>query len=65
MLRTRRSQLTDSRGDTAWSCLTHAEQALIDARGVFLATQDPNGLTAHLTRKWRATHPNRRQTDHG
>jgi hypothetical protein len=58
-------KLTDSWGDTAWSCLTHAEEALLDARGVFLATKDSEGLAAYMARKWRATHPDRRRGDRG
>jgi hypothetical protein len=62
-------KLTDSWGDTAWSCLPHADEALVDARGVFLATKDLDGLAAYLTRRWRtgrsqpSNPPIRRRTD--
>jgi hypothetical protein len=49
-------KLTDSWGDTAWSCLNHADEALLSARGVFLATEDRDGLAAYRTRKWRTGH---------
>jgi hypothetical protein len=49
-------KLTDSWGDTAWSCLNHAEDALLAARGVFLATKDTDGLDAYLTRRRRSGH---------
>jgi catechol 2,3-dioxygenase-like lactoylglutathione lyase family enzyme len=48
-------KLTDSWGDTAWSCLEHAEEALFAARGVYLASEDAEGLAAYLTRR-RAAH---------
>ena len=57
-------KLTDSWGDTAWSCLRHAEQALLAARGVFLAGKDPEGLTAYMARMSRAIHPDPRKTNH-
>ena len=62
-------KLTDAWGDTAWSCLNHAEEALLAARGVFLATKDLDGVAAYLTRRWRAGRslppnpPIRRRTD--
>lgn len=44
-------KLTDSWGDSAWACLRHAEEALYGARGVYLATEDPDGLRAYLSRR--------------
>ena len=44
-------KLTDSWGDSAWACLRHAEEALYGARGVYLATEDPDGLRAYLARR--------------
>lgn len=41
-------KLTDSWGDNAWSCLRHAEEAVLAARGVFLATEDSQGLGQFL-----------------
>ena len=43
-------KLTDSWGDSAWSCLSHAEEALLAARGIFMATQDAEGLAAYRRR---------------
>jgi hypothetical protein len=37
-------KLADTWGDTVWGCLTHAEEALIDARSAFIATEDGLGL---------------------
>ena len=45
-------KLTDSWGDSAWSCLRHADELLVSARGVFLANQEPDGLASFLAR-WR------------
>jgi hypothetical protein len=44
-------KLADSWGTTVWSCLTHAEEALINARGAFIATEDAHGLGPWLS--WR------------
>jgi catechol 2,3-dioxygenase-like lactoylglutathione lyase family enzyme len=44
-------KLTDSWGDSAWACLHHAEEALYGARGVYLATEDPDGLKPYLSRR--------------
>ena len=41
-------KLADSWGETAWACLTHADETLIGARGAFLATQDDQGLQQFL-----------------
>ncbi|MEV5632505.1 VOC family protein [Micromonospora tulbaghiae] len=41
-------KLADSWGDTAWGCLTHADETLVNARGAFLATEDGTGLAAYL-----------------
>ncbi|WBC07885.1 VOC family protein [Micromonospora sp. WMMA1947] len=41
-------KLADSWGDTAWGCLTHADETLVNARGAFLATEDATGLAAYL-----------------
>jgi hypothetical protein len=37
-------KLADSWGTTVWSCLTHADEALIQARGAFIAAEDAQGL---------------------
>ncbi|MBO4141862.1 VOC family protein [Micromonospora tulbaghiae] len=41
-------KLADSWGDTVWGCLTHADEALVNARGAFLATEDSTGIAAYL-----------------
>lgn len=37
-------KLADPWGETVWACLTHADEALIDARSAFIATEDGRGL---------------------
>ncbi len=37
-------KLADPWGETVWACLTHADEALIDARSAFIATEDGQGL---------------------
>jgi hypothetical protein len=44
-------KLADSWGTTVWSCLMHAEEALIDARGAFIAAEDADGLEPWLSRR--------------
>ncbi|MDO3685385.1 glyoxalase/bleomycin resistance/extradiol dioxygenase family protein [Micromonospora sp. C28ISP2-4] len=41
-------KLADSWGDTVWGCLAHADEALVNARGAFLATEDSTGIAAYL-----------------
>ncbi|MFF5174658.1 VOC family protein [Micromonospora sp. NPDC000089] len=41
-------KLADSWGDTVWSCVAHAEETLLNARGAFLATEDGQGLGPFL-----------------
>ncbi|WP_446215561.1 VOC family protein [Micromonospora sp. IBHARD004] len=41
-------KLADSWGDTVWGCMTHADEALLNARGAFLATEDGTGLGPFL-----------------
>ncbi|MDM4780847.1 hypothetical protein [Micromonospora sp. b486] len=41
-------KLADSWGDTVWGCLTLTDEALGNARGAFLATEDSTGLAAYL-----------------
>ncbi|NES16169.1 MULTISPECIES: glyoxalase/bleomycin resistance/extradiol dioxygenase family protein [Micromonospora] len=48
-------KLADSWGDTVWGCLAHADEALLNARGAFLATEDGSGLGAFL--RSRRAHP--------
>ncbi len=44
-------KLADSWGATVWSCLTHADEALIDARGAFIAAEDTAGLGPWLEQR--------------
>ncbi|WP_200207448.1 VOC family protein [Micromonospora coerulea] len=41
-------KLADGWGDTVWGCMAHADEALLNARGAFLATEDSRGLGAFL-----------------
>ena len=41
-------KLADSWGNTAWACLPHAEEVLVNARGTFIASQDDQGLETFL-----------------
>ncbi len=41
-------KLADSWGDTAWSCLEHTDEVLVNARGAFIATEDSQGLEQFL-----------------
>ncbi|MDZ5442205.1 hypothetical protein U2F26_05575 [Micromonospora sp. 4G57] len=41
-------KLADSWGDTVWGCMAHADEALLNARGAFLATEDGMGLGPFL-----------------
>ncbi|GGK10267.1 hypothetical protein GCM10010123_45270 [Pilimelia anulata] len=46
-------KLADTWGDTAWGCLAHAEEALFNARGAFLAANEGDGLGPWLTARRR------------
>jgi predicted enzyme related to lactoylglutathione lyase len=37
-------KLADPWGETVWGCLKHADEALIDARSAFIASEDSSGL---------------------
>ncbi|GAA0810029.1 VOC family protein [Spirilliplanes yamanashiensis] len=41
-------KLADSWGDTAWACIEHADEVLVNARGAFIANEDAQGLTQFL-----------------
>lgn len=41
-------KLADSWGDTTWSCMSHADEVLLNAQGVFIATEDGRGLAQYL-----------------
>jgi hypothetical protein len=44
-------KLADSWGATVWGCLPHADEALINASGTFIANEDANGLGPWLNRR--------------
>jgi predicted enzyme related to lactoylglutathione lyase len=44
-------KLADPWGETVWACLAHADEALIDARSAFIATEDDQGLGPWLRRR--------------
>ncbi len=50
-------KLADSWGVTVWACLTHADEALINAPGAFIATEDAQGLQPWLSRRGRSAGP--------
>jgi hypothetical protein len=41
-------KLADSWGDTAWACIRHADEVLVNARGAFIANEDAQGLGQFL-----------------
>lgn len=43
-------KIADSWGDSAWSCLTHAEEAMIHVRSAFIASEEFGGLAAYIGR---------------
>jgi catechol 2,3-dioxygenase-like lactoylglutathione lyase family enzyme len=44
-------KLADALGDTAWVCLAHADEILVAAPEVFIASQDGRGLAAFLAHR--------------
>jgi catechol 2,3-dioxygenase-like lactoylglutathione lyase family enzyme len=44
-------KMADSWGDSAWTCLPHAEELMINAKGVFIAAEDAEGLAPYLRRR--------------
>jgi hypothetical protein len=44
-------KMADSWGDSAWTCLSHAEELMINAKGVFIASEDSEGLAVYLRRR--------------
>jgi predicted enzyme related to lactoylglutathione lyase len=44
-------KLADTWGATVWACLTHADEALINAPGAFIASEDVQGLGPWLSRR--------------
>jgi hypothetical protein len=43
-------KVADSWGDAAWGCAAHVEEAIINVRSVFIASEELGGLTAYLHR---------------
>ena len=41
-------KLADSRGDSAWVCLPHAEEILVTVPAAFIASHDDHGIAAYL-----------------
>ena len=44
-------KLADAAGDTAWTCLAHADEILVTVRGSFIASQDEPGIGWFLSRR--------------
>jgi GAF domain-containing protein len=43
-------KIADSWGDSAWGCTAHVEEAIINVRSVFIASEELGGLGAYLNR---------------
>ncbi|MBB2947374.1 hypothetical protein FB565_007142 [Actinoplanes lutulentus] len=43
-------KIADSWGDAAWGCPSHVEEAIINVRSVFIASEELGGLAAYLNR---------------
>ncbi|WP_433729122.1 GAF domain-containing protein [Actinoplanes sp. CA-051413] len=43
-------KIADSWGDAAWGCPAHVEEAIINVRSVFIASEELGGLAAYLNR---------------
>ncbi|WP_433650180.1 GAF domain-containing protein [Micromonospora zamorensis] len=43
-------KIADSWGDSAWGCTAHVEEALLNVRSVFIASEELGGLAAYLNR---------------
>ncbi|MGW4942031.1 GAF domain-containing protein [Actinoplanes sp. NPDC004185] len=46
-------KIADSWGDSAWGCPAHVEEAIINVRSVFIASEELGGLNAYLHRSAR------------
>lgn len=44
-------KLADSWGDSAWGCPDHVEEAILNVRTVFLASEELGGLAAYVARR--------------
>jgi hypothetical protein len=53
-------KIADPWGDSAWACIRHAEDVIINERSTFIADEKLNGLERYLrAAKRRATGPAR------
>ncbi|GGK04728.1 hypothetical protein GCM10010123_38350 [Pilimelia anulata] len=43
-------KIADAWGDSAWGCLAHVEEALINVRSVYIANEEAGGLAAYVNR---------------
>ncbi len=43
-------KIADSWGDSAWGCTSHVEEAIINVRSVFIASEELGGLASYLNR---------------
>ncbi|MEU4424308.1 GAF domain-containing protein [Actinoplanes sp. NPDC024001] len=43
-------KVADSWGDSAWGCPTHVEEAILNVRSVFIASEELGGLAAYVNR---------------
>ena len=43
-------KVADSWGDSAWGCTAHVEEAIINVRSVFIASEELGGLTGYVNR---------------
>jgi GAF domain-containing protein len=43
-------KIADSWGDSAWGCPAHVEEAILNVRSVFIASEELGGLAAYLNR---------------
>jgi hypothetical protein len=43
-------KLADSWGDSAWGCAAHVEEAILNVRSVFIASEELGGLAAYVNR---------------
>ncbi|WBB56020.1 hypothetical protein [Verrucosispora sp. WMMD573] len=43
-------KIADSWGDSAWGCPAHVEEAILNVRSVFIASEELGGLASYLNR---------------
>ncbi len=44
-------KLADSKGDSLWACLDHADEILVTVRGAFIASQAEAGIAGYFSRR--------------